>query len=136
MANVFADAIEGSNDENIKAMPPSIRHHLVESGSLCFAPRNYIGILAHDFVSALLRHFAQVEQLRFDVLVSSAHACVDSGAFLHFNSFFLEIRYASIARRTNSATGAPVFADSFWSFSSCCSFKNRAVLLIGVYSST
>src|SRR5580658_1809062 len=84
----------------------------------------------HDFQSALLRQLAKVKQLGFEMLVTRTHACVDNGAFLHFSSFVLEIRYASMARRTNSATGAPVFSDSFWSFFNCCSFKNRAVRFI------
>jgi hypothetical protein len=79
----------------------------------------------HDFVSALLGHFAQVEQLRFKMLVASAHTCVDRGSFFHFSSFFLKSKYASMARRTNSATGAPVFSYSFWSFASCVRYCHR-----------
>src|SRR5580698_1115505 len=133
MANGSCDAVKSSNEHDVKAVSPSICHQLVKSWPLRLAPRNYVCEFAHDFASALLGHFAEVEQLRFDVLVARTHTCVDNGAFLHFNSFFLEIRYASMARRTNSATGAPVFLDNFWSFFNCCSFKNRAVRFIGKY---
>jgi hypothetical protein len=57
-----------------------------------------------NFAAALFGHFVEVEQLCFQMLV-----CVNSGSFLHLNSFFLKSRYASMARRINSATGAPVF---------------------------
>ena len=45
----------------------------------------------------------------------------------YFNSLALSKRYLSIARRMSSATGAPVFSDSFTSLLSCSSFKKRAV---------
>src|SRR3984885_9138109 len=136
MPDISCDAVKRCDEHDVEAVSPSICYQLVESWSLRLRARNYVGVLAHDFVSALLRRFAEVEQLCFEMLVASAHPCVDNGAFLHFNSFFLEIRYASMARRTNSATGAPVFSDSFWSFSSCCSFKNKAVRFISQYGST
>jgi len=50
-------------------------------------------------------------------------------------------RVQPIARRTNSATGAPVFSDSACNFFNCSSFKNNAVRLmaipyyIGIYMS-
>src|SRR5580692_24710 len=136
MSNVPGQSIESSDDENIEVVSPSICHQLVESWPLRLRTGNYVGVLAHDFASALFGHFAEVEQLGFDVLVSSAHTCVDSGAFLHFNSFFLDCKYASMARRTNSATGAPVFSDNFRSFTSCCAFKNKAVRFISQHGIT
>ena len=45
----------------------------------------------------------------------------------YFNSFALSFRYRSIARRTSSATGAPVFSDSVSSFLICSSLRKRAV---------
>ena len=111
--DVPCDAVESSNEHSVKTMPPSICHQLVETRSLRLCSGNCVRVLMHDFVSALFRHFAEVEQLCFQMLVSSAHARVNSSSFLHFNSFFLKSKYASMARRTSSATGAPVFLDSF-----------------------
>ena len=45
----------------------------------------------------------------------------------YFNSLALSKRYLSIARRMSSATGAPVFSDSFCSFLICSSLRKRAV---------
>src|SRR5271156_1054175 len=112
MSNVPGESIESSDDENIEVVSPSIRHQLVESRSLRFRPGNYVGILTHNFVSALFGHFAEVEQLCFKMLVSSRNSAIQHHAFLHFSSFFRESKYASMLRRTNSATGAPVFSDS------------------------
>jgi hypothetical protein len=55
MSNVPGESIESSDDENIEVVSPSICHQLVESWSLRLRTRNYVGVLAHDFVSALLR---------------------------------------------------------------------------------
>src|SRR5580698_7216916 len=136
MANVSCDAVKRCDDHDLETVPPSIRHQLVKSRSLRLRTRNYIGILAHDFASALFGHFAQVEQLRFKMLVSRGNSAIQYCAFLHLNSFFLECKYASMARRTNSATGAPVFSDSFWSFFNCSSFKNNAVRFISQHDIT
>src|SRR5271155_3062103 len=87
MPDVSCDAVKRCNEHDIKAVTPSIRHELVESRSLCFAPRNYVGVFMHDFASALLRHFAEVEQLGFQMLVASAHTCVNGSSFLHFSLF-------------------------------------------------
>jgi hypothetical protein len=46
---------------------------------------------------------------------------------VYFNSLALSKRYLSIARRMSSATGAPVFSDSFCSFLICSSLRKRAV---------
>src|SRR5580700_6803282 len=127
MPNVSRDAVKRCNEHDVEAMSSSIRHQLVESRSPRFRAGNYVCELAHDFVSALLRHFAQVEQLCFKMLVSRRNSAIQYCAFLHFSSFFLESKYASMARRINSATGAPVFSDSFWSFANCISFRNKAV---------
>jgi hypothetical protein len=45
----------------------------------------------------------------------------------YFSSLALSCRYLSIARRTSSATGAPVLSDSFCSFLICASLRKRAV---------
>ncbi len=46
-------------------------------------------VLAHNFKSALFRHFAQVKQLGFKVLVSRAYTAINR-CFLHFSSFLLD----------------------------------------------
>jgi hypothetical protein len=50
----------------------------------------------------------------------------------YFSSFALSFKYVSMARRMSSATGAPVFSDSFSSFLICSSFKKRAVRFIAI----
>jgi hypothetical protein len=52
-------------------MSPDICQQLVEPGSLRFAPRNYVSVLLHDFISTLFGHFAEVKQLGFKMLVAS-----------------------------------------------------------------
>src|SRR5580700_10526403 len=98
MPDISCDAVKRCDEHDIKAVPPSIGHQLVESSPFRLRTRNYIGILAHDFVSALLRHFAQVEQLCFKMLVSRRNSAIQCCTFFHFSSFFLESKYASIAR--------------------------------------
>jgi hypothetical protein len=134
MPDVPRDAVKRCNEHDVEAMSSSIRHQLVETRPLRFAPRNYACVFVHNFEPALFGHFAEVVKLCFEVLVPGKNPAIQYCTVLHFNSFFLESKYASMARRTNSATGAPVFSDSFWSFFSCCSFKNSAVLLIGIYN--
>jgi hypothetical protein len=90
MPDVPCDAVKRSNEHDIEAVTPGICQQLVETRTLRFAPRNYVAVLMHSFISALFGHFAEVEQLCFQMLVASTHACVNSGSFLHFNSFFLE----------------------------------------------
>jgi hypothetical protein len=51
-------------------MPAGIRHKLVQTGPLRFCAGYHVGVLAHNFKSTLLRHFAQIELLSFKVLVS------------------------------------------------------------------
>jgi hypothetical protein len=70
------------------------------------------------------------------MLVSGANPSVYGGSLLHFTSLFLETKYKSMARRTNSATGAPVLADNFWSFVSCSVLRNRAVRFMSAYDTT
>jgi hypothetical protein len=41
-----------------------------------------------------------------------------------------------MARRMSSATGAPVFSDSFWSFLSWSALRNSAALFIRLYYTT
>jgi hypothetical protein len=77
-------------DHEVEAMLLSIREHLIEPRSLRFAPRNYVAVLLHNCVPALFGHLAQVVELRFKMLVASAHASVNSSSFLHFSSFFFD----------------------------------------------
>jgi hypothetical protein len=71
MANAPCDSIEGRDEHDVKVMSPDICQQLVEPGSLRFAPRNYVSVLLHDFISTLFGHFAEVKQLGFKMLVAS-----------------------------------------------------------------
>jgi hypothetical protein len=113
MPDVSCDAVKRRNEHDIETVSSSVCQQLVESMSLRFAPRNYVAVFQHNFIPALFGHFAQVEQLCFQMLVPGRNSAIQYCTVLHFNSFLRESRYASMARRTNSATGAPVFSDSF-----------------------
>jgi hypothetical protein len=80
MANASRHPIERGYKHDVEAMPPSISQQLIESRSLRSAPRNDVCVFVGNFISILFGHFAQVEQLCFKMLVSSAHACVSRGA--------------------------------------------------------
>ena len=54
----------------------------------------------------------------------------------YFNSLALCFKYASMARLTSSATGAPVFSDSFCSFLICSSLRKRAVRFMVIHDTT
>jgi hypothetical protein len=59
-------------------------------------------------------------------LVRDDSVLIAPGRPVHFNSLALSRRYLSIARRMSSATGAPVFSDSFCSLLICSSLRKRA----------
>src|SRR5271156_505267 len=87
MPDVSCDAVKRCNEHDIKAVTPSIRHELVESRSLCFAPRNYVGVFMHDFASTLLRQFAEVEQLCLKMLVGCRNPAIERNFFLLIQDF-------------------------------------------------
>jgi hypothetical protein len=51
-------------------MPSGVSQQLVETGTFRLCSGNRVRVLTHDFVSALLCHFAQIVKLRFHVLIA------------------------------------------------------------------
>src|ERR1700683_4055217 len=88
MADVSCDAVKSSNEHDVKAVSSSIRHELVKSRSLGFAPRNYVCVFVCNFVSALFGQFAKVEQLGFEMLVSRRNSAIQYYAFHFVNSLY------------------------------------------------
>jgi hypothetical protein len=60
MADISSDAVKRRNDHNVKSVSPSIRQQLIESTSFGLRAGNCVGILTHNFKSALFCEFAQV----------------------------------------------------------------------------
>jgi hypothetical protein len=80
VANASRYPVERGYEHDVETMSPGICQQLIEAGSFRSGTGNNVCVFVRNFVSALLGHFAEVEQLCFKVLVSGAHACVNRGA--------------------------------------------------------
>jgi hypothetical protein len=80
VANASRYPVERGYEHDVETMSPGICQQLIEAGSFHSGTGNNVCVFVRNFVSALLGHFAEVEQLCFKVLVSGAHACVNRGA--------------------------------------------------------
>jgi hypothetical protein len=81
MPHASGHSVECSNEHNIEFVPPSIGHKLVEARALGFRAANDIAIFAHDFISALSCHCAQIIKLRLGMLVCCAYTSIDGRSF-------------------------------------------------------
>src|ERR1700740_3395421 len=128
MAHISGDAVKSGHEYNVKPMAAGIRHELVEAGTLCFCAGNNIVILAHNFKSALARHLAEVQQLRFKVLVPGAHPAIKCCPFhlialalrllrpflIPGSSFRTRLMSRSVQRRTGTLPRARSFGGGIF----------------------
>lgn len=89
MADTPGHPIESSNEHDVKTISSSIRQKLIKAWSLRLRTGNCVGIFVCDFKSALFCEFAQVQQLRFGMLVRRGNAAINCCSLLHFRSVFL-----------------------------------------------
>jgi len=78
VAHISGDSVERGHQNNIKTISAGISEKLVETGSFRFCARNGVGVFMDDFISALLRQFSEVVELRFCVLVAGGSPAIVS----------------------------------------------------------
>ena len=86
VAHISGDSVERGHRNNIKTISAGISEKLVETRSFRFCARNGVGVFMDDFISALLRQFSEVVELRFCVLVAGGYPRINGRAFA-VNSF-------------------------------------------------
>src|SRR5437588_12064687 len=120
MSDAAGKAVELPHQNHVNAPLLAVRHEPIEPWPpLLDAANSFIDVLARDLPTSALCIFAQLDELHLNGLVARAYPAID--CTLHSQRSFF--KYRSMARRTSSESGAPVFSDSFSSLSFCCGFR-------------